>query len=52
MTDVVRPTKETVRAYMERRVLDPEPPPTIEEIRRQLGWYLIPRCMTIADRPD
>jgi hypothetical protein len=43
MTDTTHPTKETVRAYMERRTHAPlDPPPTPEEIRRQLGWHLIP----------
>lgn len=43
MTDTTHPTKETVRAYMERRIHAPlEPPPTPEEIRRQLGWHMIP----------
>jgi hypothetical protein len=43
MTFTTRPTKETVREYMERRTHAPlDPPPTPEEIRRQLGWHLIP----------
>lgn len=42
MTDTTHPTKETVRAYVERRTHSPlEPPPTPEEIRRQLGWHMI-----------
>jgi hypothetical protein len=32
------PSKHLVRAYLERRARDPKPPPTPEEIRRQLGW--------------
>lgn len=48
MTQTTHPTKETVRQYMERRTLAPEPPPTPEEIRQQLGWYLIPENR----RPD
>jgi hypothetical protein len=43
MTDTTRPTKETVREYMERRTHAPlDPPPSAEEIRRQLGWHLMP----------
>jgi len=42
MTDTTHPTKESVRAYMARRTrAAPEPPPSPEEIRRQLGWHLI-----------
>ena len=43
MTDTTRPTKESIRAYMERRTHAPvDPPPSADEIRRELGWYLIP----------
>lgn len=35
-----KPTKEQVREYMERRIESPKPPPSIKEIRRQLGWEL------------
>ena len=44
MTDITRPTKESVREYMERRTHAPlEPPPTGDEIRRQLGWFILPQ---------
>jgi hypothetical protein len=33
-------TKQTVRAFLADRVYKPEPVPTMEEIRMQLGWYL------------
>jgi hypothetical protein len=36
------PSKHLVRAYLERRARDPKPPPTPEEIRRQLGWGMGP----------
>ena len=43
MTDTTRPTKESIRLYMERRTHAPvDPPPSAEEIRRELDWYLIP----------
>jgi len=43
MTDTTKPSKETVREYMERRTHAPlDPPPTPDEIRRQLGWHLVP----------
>lgn len=42
MTTVTHPSKEAVRAAMERhraeRVL-----PTPEEYRRELGWFLVPQ---------
>jgi hypothetical protein len=41
MSTITHPTKYTVRAYLERRARDPEPPPTPEEIRRQLGWGMM-----------
>jgi hypothetical protein len=37
-----RPTKEQTRAYLQERQRSKEPPPSIEEIRRQLGWFLKP----------
>lgn len=37
---ITHPTKEQVREYMHRRETDQSPPPTPEEIRRQLGWFI------------
>lgn len=42
MTEVRRPTKARVRDYMDNRTHSPEPPPTPEEIRRELDWFLLP----------
>jgi hypothetical protein len=39
---VTQPTKEQVRAYMAARGHAHRPPPTPEDIRRQLGWRLGP----------
>ncbi|MDQ1817615.1 hypothetical protein RBA41_30345 [Massilia sp. CCM 9210] len=39
---IIQPTKEQVRAYMARREGARRPPPPPEEIRRQLGWRLVP----------
>lgn len=36
-----RPTNEQVRSWMQQRQADRSPPPTPEEIRRQLGWRLV-----------
>jgi hypothetical protein len=41
MSQPIQPTKQEVREYMERRVEAHKPPPSMEEIRRQLGWGLI-----------
>jgi len=42
------PPKHLVRAYLERRTKESGPPPTPEEIRRQLGWGM---SMQPADDP-
>ncbi|WP_444845458.1 hypothetical protein [Duganella caerulea] len=39
MTATSHPSKEQVRAYMHQRECDRRPPPTPDEIRRQLGWH-------------
>lgn len=39
---ITQPTKEQVRAYMARREAARRPPPSPEEIRRQLGWRMAP----------
>lgn len=41
MATISQPSKHSVRAYLERRARDTKPPPTPEEIRRQLGWGLM-----------
>lgn len=41
MAIINHPPKHIVRAYLERRARDAKPPPTPEEIRRQLGWGLL-----------
>lgn len=48
MTTTTHPSKESVREWMERRTWSPDPPPTPDEIRRELGWDLIPENR----RPD
>lgn len=51
MITTTHPTKEAVREYMGRRIWSPDPPPTPDEIRRELGWDLIPENRR-PDRPD
>jgi hypothetical protein len=41
MTNTTRPPPHLVREWLERRTHSEEPPPTPEEIRRQLGWKII-----------
>jgi len=41
MNQQIQPTKEQVRHYMASRQTQHCPPPSISEIRRQLGWGLM-----------
>jgi hypothetical protein len=41
MDPTSKPTKEQVREFMERRAVAHTPPPSRDEIRRQLGWDLV-----------
>ena len=41
VTDTTHPSPQTVREYLERRTHSEDPPPTPDEIRRELGWNLI-----------
>jgi hypothetical protein len=41
MATVTHPTKEQVRIWGKQRSLSRLPPPSPEEVRRQLGWGLI-----------
>jgi hypothetical protein len=41
MTTTTHPTKQDVRAYLQRRTHDSKPPPSPEAIRRELGWELV-----------
>jgi len=41
MAQINHPSKYVVRQYMERRSTAVKPPPTPEEIRRQLGWGML-----------
>lgn len=40
---IAKPSKEKVRHWLQQQVKSKEPPPSNKEIRRQLGWQLIPR---------
>ncbi len=41
MTALTHPSKHLVREYLERRTRASRPPPSPEEIRRELGWGLL-----------
>lgn len=41
MTNTTHPPHQLVREYLERRTQSAEPPPTPDEIRKELGWALI-----------
>lgn len=41
MTQASLPSKYVIREYLERRSHEGKPPPSPEEIRRQLGWGLL-----------
>jgi len=43
MTDVKRPTREQLRAYLYQRHQSKEPPPSPDQARRELGWALLPQ---------
>ena len=41
LSETIHPPHYKARDYLERRTLAPEPLPTREELRRELGWTLI-----------
>lgn len=41
MTPKIFPSKYEVRKYLEVRIHSMNPPPSLEEIRRQVGWELL-----------
>jgi hypothetical protein len=43
METLLIPSKFVIRAYLTQRQKEHSPPPSIEEIRRQLGWNLAPQ---------
>lgn len=52
MTPVTHPHKQVVRDYLTGRARQESPPPEIEEIRRQLGWRLVPENGPAPEVPD
>ena len=41
MTSTTKPDKQVVRDYLGRVIKEKEPPPSPEQVRRELGWYLL-----------
>jgi hypothetical protein len=41
MPTTSHPPKHLVREYLERRTKESAPPPSPEEVRRQLGWGML-----------
>ncbi len=41
MAQANHPSKYVIRQYLERRSHETQAPPSLEEIRRQLGWGLL-----------
>lgn len=41
-TQSTPPPKPAVRDPLERRRAGPTPPPALERVRQELGWWLIP----------
>lgn len=52
MTQTTRPDKRLTREYLERRTHEKSPPPPPEDIRRELGWHLIPANGQAPEVPD
>lgn len=42
MAETTHPSKEVVRRYLEDRRKAKAPPPTPEQVRRELGWWMLP----------
>lgn len=48
MAQIEGSLKQLARDYMDRRAHSDDPPPTRDDIRRQMGWDLVPE----NKRPD
>ena len=53
MTQTAKPDKRKVRASMDQRTYPEhdDPPPTPDDIRRELGWGLIPHSDDTNEQP-
>lgn len=48
MAEIEGSLKQLVRDYLDRRTHSEDPPPTRDDIRKQMGWDMIPE----NKRPD
>jgi hypothetical protein len=48
MPSTINPSKQLVRDYLDARTRSDDPPPTSDEIRRQLGWDML----SASQQPD
>jgi len=42
MVQAKKPTKEEVRSWLNQRKAERTPPPSPDQIRRELGWHMVP----------
>lgn len=47
-----KPTKEKLREWLDSRTHSESPPPTPEEIRRGLGWDMLPNNGPVPEVPE
>ncbi|WP_164557857.1 hypothetical protein HF313_15050 [Massilia atriviolacea] len=52
MTQTTKPDKRLTREYLEQRTHAESPPPDLEEIKRQLGWWLLPNNGPVPEVPE
>lgn len=41
MKQTTKPSNQQVRSWMQQRQMDRTPPPSLEQVRVQLGWRLV-----------
>lgn len=41
MANIIKPSQQSVRDWLYARNQSPSPPPTPEQIRRELGWEML-----------
>jgi hypothetical protein len=41
MTQTIKPSNQQVRSWMQQRQAERKPPPSPDEIRRELGWQMV-----------
>lgn len=51
MDNVNKPSKESIRAWLDRRQSNDQPPPSPHQIREELGWKLIEKEREMTQSP-